>query len=419
MKRQHTLTRGCKQLLFTLSLGALLSACVGGNSSNSNTDIPFGGVEAGGTDIEGGTEMMSAPKSCAEIDRAAEGEQPQTEGESFSLSGTYRVSGRWILDQGQRVTIEPGTIFIVESEAELFVGWRGDAASVFFNGTEEQPILFCGAEGRPGFWRGLELLTGTREESYLEHVRIEDAGREETAGLFSSNNVRLNHVSVLNSAAVGFKLEGLGDGSSDLTSKNNALPLALKGEEAVDLLPLGDYTENEEDIIELRGIENTNITFKDVGIPYRQLDERVVLGLAGGDLTSFTFEAGVEYQFCQDCFINVGWRNDPGAIYVRGTEDNPVVFTSSRETPQAGDWNGIWLLSGTTSDSEINFARFEYGGKPEEAALLIDRGQGTIRNSHFSDSLGAGIIIDTDGLLTVENNTFERCAGGDVSDLRP
>jgi len=128
-------------------------------------------------------------------------------------------------------------------------------------------------------------------------------------------------------------------------------------------------------------------------IPYRQLDERVVLGIAGGDLTSFTFEAGVEYQFCQDCYINVGWRNDPGAIYVRGTEDKPVVFTSSRETPQAGDWNGISLLSGTTSDSEINFARFEYGGKPTEAALLIDGGQGTIHNSSFSDSLGAEIII--------------------------
>ena len=169
---------------------------------------------------------------------------------------------------------------------------------------------------------------------------------------------------------------------------------------------------------ELWGIENTVTTFKNIGVPYRQMNERVVLGIATGERTSFTFEPGVTYQFCQVCFLLVGWRSDPGALYVNGTEDEPVVFTSWRAEPQAGDWNGIGILSGTSSDSVINHAIIEYAGKPEEAVVTINQGLISITNSHIAHSRGAGILIERDDpSLVLENNTFEDCAEGDV--VRP
>ena len=249
-------------------------------------------------------------------------------------------------------------------------------------------------------------------------MRIEDAGREDVAALYSDNNVRLSHVSVANNASTGFHLEGLATGSEALSATTSLRPLVLHGQDAVHNLPLGEYTGNQEDVAELWAIGNSMITFKHIGIPYRQMTERETLGVATGERTSFTFEPGVTYQFCQDCFLLVGWRGDHGAIYVNGTEEQPVTFTSWRAEPQAGDWNGIGILSGTSSDSVINHAIIEYAGKPEEAAITINQGLISITNSHIAHSQGAGILIERDDpSLSFDNNTFEDCAEGDI--VRP
>ena len=82
----------------------------------------------------------------------------------------------------------------------------------------------------------------------------------------------------------------------------------------------------------------------------------------------------------------------------------------------AGDWDGIHWLTGTKSDSVINYATFEYGGKAGKGALVIAGGQGTVSNSTFTGSAGAGVLVSSqeDGLKVEDNNTYENNAEGDL-----
>jgi hypothetical protein len=363
----------------------------------------------------GGGSSNVTPLVCDDVDRTQQAPALGGEKGAVTLSGTYRVDGRIVYDENQVVTVEPGTVFLMGADSSILVGWRGDPARLIARGTAEYPILFCGTQKKAGHWQHVQLLTGTRTDSALAHVRFEDGGKDDAAFL-STVDVQLESVAVHGSATVGMRLEGLAAGSERLVVKGSgAHALELDGQSAVSNLPAGDYTGNAVDVALLSGISDTNVVLRDRGIPYRQTETRVVFGEAGGPLTSLTLEAGVTYQFCQDCYLYIGWRDDPGAIYARGTAAKPVVFTSARAGSQPGDWDGLTLLGGTRSDSVIEHAEFRFGGKVGGANLIIDGGQAVVRQSKFLNSAGHGIRIESAGpALTLSDNTFEGNASGDI-----
>src|SRR5690606_17134627 len=102
-----------------------------------------------------------------------------------------------------------------------------------------------------------------------------------------------------------------------------------------------DYTENGLDVAMVSEANGAVTVFHDRGIPYRQAAERVNYDGSENNPVTLTFEAGVEYQFCAGCFMNIGWRGDPAVFNSTGTADKPVIFTSANDAPKPGDWNGI------------------------------------------------------------------------------
>jgi hypothetical protein len=365
----------------------------------------------------GDEEEKAPPLTCADVDLTQAAQDMPEKGETVTLSGVYAINSRYIYDGGEKVTIEPGTVFIMGPDSRIYTGWRSDPASIFAKGTAEQPILFCGSKAEEGHWQDIQLLTGTTTDSYLEHVRIENAGGSSTSdaasALYMSQPLRLSNVTVVGSSKIGMTLEGLREGSENLVisgSKTN--PLNLKGDSAITNLPEGDYTGNGEDVALVEGYSDTKVHFKSRGIPYRQMNEVIRFGPAGGAETWIRLDAGVEYQFCQDCSMQIGWRGDPGAIYAEGTAEEPVVFTSSQDAPKAGDWDGIELLTGMNSDSKMSHVQLRYAGKSDGQALLIAGGKGTIDNLTVADSAGAGVKIsgERDAGLTLGAVTYESTA---------
>ena len=367
------------------------------------------------------TTVTSPPQACAEVDRSAAGQDlvfdPQT-----TLSGVYRVDGQQIYDSGEVVTVEPGTIFLMGGSASVLFGWRSDPATVMFQGTADAPILFCGTEDAAGHWKGLELLGGTTADSTVEHVRIEDAGWEDHAALLLWPSLPLRSVALVDNAGVGLDASLLHGSSDELTLTGNAWPATLRSGEAITNLPAGDYAGNVEDIIEVVSHENQDVVFHDRGVPYRQLDVRVVYGIAEGTPLSITYEAGVVYEMCQDCDILFGWRSDPAMVQALGTANAPVVFTSANPSPAPGDWNGIHLLSGTSSDSTFENVVFEFGGKASDdwedsANLVVNAGLGTVVDCSFLDSAGYGLWLeDVEPGFTESGSVFAGNALGDVYD---
>lgn len=391
--------------IYRLSLGSLilglsLAACGGDSDGDGDGDDKI-------------------PLTCADVDLTQAAQDMPEQTEDVTLSGVYKIEGRYIYDGGEKVTIEPGTVFIMGPDSRFYAGWRGDPASIFANGTAEKPILFCGSKAEEGHWQDVQLLTGITTDSYLEHVRIENAGgsntSDATAALSVDQAIKLSNVAVIGSSKLGMELVGLRDTSANLVvsgSKTN--PVKLTGSSAITNLPEGDYTGNGEDVALVEGYGSTQVHFKARGIPYRQMNEVIRFGPADGSETWIRLDSGVEYQFCQDCSMQLGWRGDPGAIYAEGTAEAPVVFTSSQDAPMAGDWNGIEMLTGMNSDSVMSHVEIRYAGKSDGQALLIAGGQGSIDNLTVADSAGPGIRVTgerssglTIGAVTYENTTMD------------
>lgn len=396
---RHLLTLPTLPLLLSLSA---LSAC--GTTDENNDENNQG----------------PPPLTCAEVNRAQVGQDiPTGANLEATLEGVYSVSGRLIFDSSEKITIKPGTIFLMEPDSKIYFGWRSDPATVYAQGTAEAPILFCGTKGEPGHWVDLQLLTGTTSDSTFEHVRIEDGGKGDVPVLLQSVELRHKHLTITNNKGVGLDASALKEGSEDFTiTANGAHPLRLKGGATITNLPEGKYDGNAQDHILVNNFEGSNVTFHNRGIPYLQERTQERFGKAGGPQLDVIFEAGVEYRFCQDCLMEIGWRGDPAKIEVRGEAAAPVTFTSHRtDAAQPGDWKGLGLLTGSTSDSFIRHANFLYGGvnDPKSGALIVAGGRGDVTDCSFSKSAGFGMYLDpADTGFSQSNNTFEGNALGDI-----
>ena len=372
---------------------------------------------------DSGLFTTGAPLTCDEVDRTQAGQVVERAPE-MTMSGVYRISERFILDGDEVVTIEPGTVFLVEPDVDIFWGWRNDPVKVTINGTADAPVLFCGTNPGPGSWTGIQLLGGLSTDSRFTHVRVEDAGQNDLAALYLENAHDLVSVALVGNAAVGLEAWSLGDGSSQITATDNEWPAHLHSGAAISNLPEGDYAGNDDDAILVSGQGGETVTYHNRGVPYRQLDDRVIYGSADGADQVVTFAPGVEYQFCQHCTLYTGWRGDPTTVVAVGTPDEPIVFTSADPSPSPGDWNGILWLTGTDSASRLQHARLEYGGKAElgsngDANLVISGGLGQLDNVTFASSGGYGLSLyqEEPGFVLGTSLSFEGNLSGDINDL--
>lgn len=81
------------------------------------------------------------------------------------------------------------------------------------------------------------------------------------------------------------------------------------------------------------------------------------LTVSGGAVV--TIEAGATLAFASERYLAI----DDAKLVVKGTEKEPVVFTSSNRSKAKGDWVGVFLQGTTMAGTRIEHARFEYAGR--------------------------------------------------------
>jgi hypothetical protein len=98
------------------------------------------------------------------------------------------------------------------------------------------------------------------------------------------------------------------------------------------------------------GTISTDTTWTSSGSPYIVTSSITVKGTDGADgITTLTIEPGAQVRFNQYTMLTVGASSgDPGALAAQGTAADPVVFTSNKATPAAGDW--YYIKFDNTSD---------------------------------------------------------------------
>jgi hypothetical protein len=375
--------------------------------------LPTGCDDAGGPAVDGGD------RTDAGASDGPGGDAPPASGPCSSLTTTTRLEGSVSADATWRgavavsgevrvgafkITIEPGTTFVMGPDASIELGWNSAAASVFARGTAAAPIRFCGREAGAGYYDGIIVGDRVTSDSLLEHVLISDGGQQTGAALQLNGRLLVKDVQVSRSGADGVHARDFAEGSARLTVTGAAkLPVALRGQGAVSRLPLGgSYLGNGTDGIALRFTTiDLDTSFRDPGVPYLQ-----EAGLVTRDGARTTFAAGVDYRLAVDQELEIGWNNSDATVMMEGTAEKPVLF--GRTSDGAGGWKSIIVRSRVRSDSIFKHVKIRGGGNGGPALDIKAR----VTVDHLTlEGNQTGLNLEGPGLLASSALTITGTAG--------
>jgi hypothetical protein len=128
---------------------------------------------------------------------------------------------------------------------------------------------------------------------------------------------------------------------------------------------------------------------------------------------------GVVIEFSPDTYMNVKGR-DNGILDVRGTEEEPVLFTG--ELKEKGSWRGVSIDNSTASQNRLEWTIIEYGGGAEVGNGLGASNLGiggfvgastmSVTDCTFRESGGYGVELESEtSFINFERNTFANNTG--------
>lgn len=75
-----------------------------------------------------------------------------------------------------------------------------------------------------------------------------------------------------------------------------------------------------------------------------------------------------------------------GRVFAEGTVDHPVLFTSAKASPAAGDWRNIEIQASASAGTSFDHTVFEYGGNNDYGMLWVEAGaEVSVTNSTFRE----------------------------------
>jgi hypothetical protein len=388
----------------------------GGAATGGGAGTATGGTGASGEGGDtgaagdGGQGGDSGEMSCLDAEAL-----PNTIDEDLSIGpGCVRID-RSFVTEGAILTVAPGTTVLMAPGGFLEVGTSAALVAV---GTEAEPVLFTSdrANPAPGDWQCVRIGGSGTE---IEHARFEYGGAAcASTGADYEGMLQLDAParSVSNSTFKYSLTHGVliqTDGGvrkfeNNVFAGNEEPSLEVSVRQ---LLVLGEGLsfEDADDRIEI----DTNYSLDKSGTLLGQpVPFHVTGNLAFSADAEVTITAGARFEFAGSSF-NLFSAN----LIVEGTEADPVVFTSTQASPQAGDW-GCIEFSSPTGVPRFDHVVIEYAGNGQgctggeyEAGLVVPD-TAVIENSTFSNI--AGVAIKTAGDCDTEwcNNTFEDVAVG-------
>jgi len=153
---------------------------------------------------------------------------------------------------------------------------------------------------------------------------------------------------------------------------------------------------------DVSGLITTNTIWSPAGNPY----------IVTGDVTvepgvTLVIEPGVQVRFDGVYAFNVR-----GTLNAVGTHEQPIVFTSNKPSPLAGDW-GVLDIRADSQHSRMEHVMIEYGGNNGKAgwycasgALCVNTSSFRLEASTLRNSATRAVVLSQSSAI-IYNNTFD------------
>lgn len=372
----------------TWMFGALLAAA-GCDSTTTPDPGPTGGAALTPDALVAATGCTPATGAGTTHDTTI------TADETWTAAGSpHRVPFNLTIEA--TVTLEPCAVVLVGKQVSISVGnspkvgaivARGEVTQAADGSVAARPVIFQPADAAAP-WGQLFVSPGGTAE--LAVVAILDAG-DTTFGdggalRVSGNAGGTNDAPVLRSTTVdrvlirgsrsyGLHLDGWGalrEASTTLwiqDSGSDERPYPVRLEPGVaGTLPRGLSTRGnrrEGVLMSTSKAFSRDDTLRALGLPYIQRGALYVAPATDGPPATLTIEPGVTLAFEASAGSGVFFGSTAtrqGQLVAEGTAAAPIVFTSAKPTPAAGDWMALYFRYYPKTGSRVRHARVEYAG---------------------------------------------------------
>jgi len=335
---------------------------------------------------------------------------------------TYHVTNSIDITNSAVLTIQPGTIIIVDKDVEIDVAYS-DYGSIIAHGTKELPILFTSSapNKNKGDWFGFWIYDGAAGTEFDYCIFEYSGGYAASQATINLRDAKIGmrNCTIRESESFGFELRN--DGSGFTFFDNNTItatiydpikmPVTAVGDLGVgNTFDAGKRIEVNRGFLDLPG----TYTWKKQAAPYYFSDD-VLVGAVGN--VELIIEPGTELQFGADVEFGVGDNPSLGSVNATGTPAMPIIFTSAFPVQNAGDWDGIWIYEGLSNTCVFDNCLITYGGGYSYGGNITLRhdvgNMVSISNCEISNSKEFGIYKKEVNAPTLINNTFINNAKGD------
>ena len=322
--------------------------------------------------------------------------------EDTTLSGTNLIEGDLAIKA--QLTVEECSTVEVADDVVIDVE---DGGAIVANGTADCPVTFTSSKAGPaaGDWNRFDIWASSSNNNSFEHTIFEYGGGGDTewgmVWMEQGASASFSNVTFRDSdgRAAHFESGANIDGFSNISFENLGREALIVGPDEVGLLEPVTVSGDVPPVEVRGGTVSTDQTWKQLGLPY----------LISGDMAinaALQIEPGTEVQVGPELVIDV---EDSGTIQANGTSEAPVLFTSSKASPAAGDWArfDIWATSG--NDNAFTYTTIEYGGSdPTYGAMWVEDGATvTLDNVTFSENDGCD--VDDNGTVDTTATDYTAC----------
>jgi hypothetical protein len=331
-----------------------------------------------------------------------------TADETWTAGTLYRVMNSVSVDNGAKLTIEPGVTIEFVQDAGLSIS-SGNSVLVAA-GTDQEPITFTGVQEVTGFWRGISIFSNSVENE-ISNAEIRYAGSTSAGTFFDAAaltidqaKIQLSDVTIANSGQYGIQTRR---DESEFPMQNMVFQDNEGDHAYIHISQLGYF--DEASIFDGLGYVTAygGGTTHDMTIAALNDAKYQIVNNVEFE-HEIVINDGAIFEFAPDAGIVV---SNGAVIKANGTESSKIVFTGTSKV--AGAWRGIRINSSSV-DNIMEHADISYGGSTDMATyfdktnMVIDQANITLRNVSFTGSAGYGIQTRRDGSdFSVENCVFD------------